>query len=75
MKHAIQHPLSQQALEAAKELPLAGYANLMGDNATAVALTCSVTVCALLHMCVIPTLSPCKTVTSCACTAPIPSRR
>jgi hypothetical protein len=50
VKHAIQHPLSQQALEAAKELPLASFANLMGDNATAVALVCSVSVCGLLHM-------------------------
>jgi len=50
VKHSIQHPLSQQALDAAKELPLASLANLMGDNATALALTCSATVCALLHM-------------------------
>ena len=50
VKHSIQHPLSQHALDAAKDLPLASYANLMGDNATAVALTCSVTVCGLLHM-------------------------
>ena len=50
VKHSIQHPLSQQALDAAKELPLASFANLMGDNATALALTCSVGVCGLLHM-------------------------
>jgi hypothetical protein len=56
VKHAIQNPLSQQALDAAKELPLASFANLMGDNATALALTCSVAVCGLLHM-YAPTLS------------------
>jgi hypothetical protein len=50
VKHSIQHPLSQEALEAAKELPFASSLNLVGDNATALALACSTAVCGLLHM-------------------------